>query len=120
MAKKDSMSIMNEYKNAPQKEKIESNRKLKVAIIGTGWIADAHVNRYKEMSDVEIVALVYPDEEECKKANLEGDAIYEYINAEITKINKKLAAYKHINKLEIRTEPFEKTTTRKIRRNLVK
>ena len=57
MAKKDSMSIMNEYKNAPVKEKIESERKLKVAIIGTGWIADAHVNRYKEMSDVEIVAL---------------------------------------------------------------
>ena len=57
MAKKDSMSIMNEFKNAPQKEKIESKRKLKVAIIGTGWIADAHANRYKEMSDVELVAL---------------------------------------------------------------
>ena len=73
-----------------------------------------------DTKDIEIVALVYPDEEECKKANLEGDAIYEHINAEITKINKKLAAYKHINKLEIREEPFEKTTTRKIRRNLVK
>ena len=35
MAKKDSMSIMNEYKNAPVKEKIESERKLKVAIIKT-------------------------------------------------------------------------------------
>ncbi len=73
-----------------------------------------------ETKDIEIVAIVYPDEEECKKANLEGDAIYEHINGEITKINKKLAAYKHINKLEIREEPFEKTTTRKIRRNLVK
>ena len=73
-----------------------------------------------ETKDVEIVAVVFPDEEECKKANLEGDAIYEYINEEITKINKKLAAYKHINKLEIREEPFEKTTTRKIKRNLVK
>jgi len=57
MAKKDSMSIMNEYKNAPQKEKVESKKKLKVAIIGTGWIADAHANKYKDMSDVEIVAL---------------------------------------------------------------
>ncbi len=57
MAKKDSMSIMNEFKNAPQKEKIESKRKLKVAIIGTGWIADAHANKYKDMSDVELVAL---------------------------------------------------------------
>ena len=41
MAKKDSMSIMNEFKNAPEKEKIESTKKLKVGIIGTGWIADA-------------------------------------------------------------------------------
>lgn len=73
-----------------------------------------------DTKDVEIVAIVYPNEEECKKANLEGDAIYEHINGEITKINKKLAAYKHINKLEIREEPFEKTTTRKIKRNLVK
>lgn len=73
-----------------------------------------------ETRDVEIVAVVFPDEEECKKSNLEGEAIYEYINGEITKINKKLAAYKHINKLEIREEPFEKTTTRKIRRNTVK
>ena len=57
MASKDSMSIMNEFKNAPQKEKIEANKKLKVGIIGTGWIADAHANKYKEMSDVEVVAL---------------------------------------------------------------
>ena len=51
------MSIMNEYKNAPQKEKIEAKKKLKVGIIGTGWIADAHANKYKDMSDVEVVAL---------------------------------------------------------------
>ena len=57
MAKKDSMSIMNEFKNAPQKEKIEAKKKLKVGIIGTGWIADAHANKYKDMSDVEVVAL---------------------------------------------------------------
>ena len=57
MAKKDSMSIMNEFKNAPKKEQIKANRKLKVGIIGTGWIADAHINRYKEMDDVEVVAL---------------------------------------------------------------
>ena len=74
----------------------------------------------QDTKDVEIVAVVFPDEDECKKANLEGDAIYEYINGEITKINKKLAAYKHISKLEIRNEPFEKTTTRKIKRNTVK
>ncbi len=71
--------------------------------------------------DIEIVAIVYPEEEECKKAGLETkEAIHTAINAEIIEINKKLATYKHINKLEIRDEPFEKTTTRKIKRNTVK
>ena len=93
---------------------------IKVGLIGCGFMGTMHANCYKNIKDVEIVAIVFPDEEECKKLNLEGDAIYEHINEEITKINKKLAAYKHINKLEIREEPFEKTTTRKIRRNLVK
>lgn len=35
---------------------IDTSRKLKVGIIGTGWIAEAHVESYKEMPDVEIVA----------------------------------------------------------------
>ena len=71
--------------------------------------------------DIEIVAIVYPEEEECKKAGLETkEAIHDAVNAEIIEINKKLATYKHINKLEIRDEPFEKTTTRKIKRNTVK
>ncbi len=33
-----------------------SSRKLKIGIIGTGWIADAHIEAYKKMPDVEIVA----------------------------------------------------------------
>ena len=32
------------------------SRKLKIGIIGTGWIADAHIAAYKKMPDVEIVA----------------------------------------------------------------
>lgn len=35
---------------------IDTNRKLKVGIIGTGWIADSHIDSYKRMPDVEIVA----------------------------------------------------------------
>ena len=82
----------------------------------------AVVGRTSEKThDIEIVALVYPEEEECKKAGLETkEAIHSAISAEITEINKKLATYKHINKLEIRDEPFEKTTTRKIKRNTIK
>jgi long-chain acyl-CoA synthetase len=71
--------------------------------------------------DIEIVALVYPDEEECKKAGLETkEAIHDELAKEIVEINKQLATYKHINRVELRDEPFEKTTTRKIKRNLVK
>lgn len=71
--------------------------------------------------DIEIVALIYPDEEECKKAGLTTkEAIHDELAKEVIEINKKLATYKHIGKIEIRDEPFEKTTTRKIKRNLVK
>ena len=48
------------------------------------------------------------------------EAIYNAINEKLTDINKSLVAYKHVNKLEIRNEPFEKTAARKIKRFLVK
>lgn len=35
---------------------VDTSKKLRVGIIGTGWIADAHINSYKNMEDVEIVA----------------------------------------------------------------
>ena len=35
---------------------IDTSRKLKVGIIGTGWIAESHVECYKQMPDVEITA----------------------------------------------------------------
>ena len=35
---------------------IDANRKLRIAIIGCGWIADSHMVCYKAMPDVEIVA----------------------------------------------------------------
>ncbi len=39
-------------------EKIfHSDKKLKVGIIGTGWIAEAHIKEYQKMEDVEVVAL---------------------------------------------------------------
>ncbi|MBR5271709.1 MAG: Gfo/Idh/MocA family oxidoreductase [Clostridia bacterium] len=35
---------------------IDASKKVRVGIIGTGWIAEAHVKGYKKMPDVEIVA----------------------------------------------------------------
>jgi predicted dehydrogenase len=55
MAKND--DILNRFKeDQTQQATIDSSRKLKVGIIGTGWIAEAHVANYKNMPDVEIVA----------------------------------------------------------------
>ena len=42
--------------NAKQEEKIDATRKLRIGIIGCGGIANAHLNSYKQMPDVEIVA----------------------------------------------------------------
>ena len=47
--------ILNQFKTNQTVEKIDETRKLKVGIIGTGWIANAHIQQYKEMPDVEIV-----------------------------------------------------------------
>jgi hypothetical protein len=38
-----------------EKTEIKADRKLKVAIIGTGWIAEAHVKSYMKCDDVEII-----------------------------------------------------------------
>ena len=44
--------------NLANKEKkiVDTTKKLRIGIIGTGGIANAHINSYKKMPDVEIVA----------------------------------------------------------------
>ena len=49
-------SILDQFKTNQSVEVIDTSKKLKIGIIGTGWIADAHIQQYKEMPDVEIVA----------------------------------------------------------------
>ncbi|MDD2503109.1 MAG: Gfo/Idh/MocA family oxidoreductase [Clostridia bacterium] len=49
--------ILNRFKeDQSEVRKIGTDKKLRVGIIGTGWIAEAHVENYKKMPDVEIVA----------------------------------------------------------------
>lgn len=52
----DNQNIMDQFKENQEKKEIDTSKKLKIGIIGTGWIADAHINCYKQMPDVEIVA----------------------------------------------------------------
>ncbi len=49
-------NILDAFKNKAEDTAVTDGRKLKVGIIGTGWIADAHIVEYKKMPDVEIVA----------------------------------------------------------------
>ena len=52
MADKD---ILNMFKETREESNIDTSKKLKVGIIGTGWIAEAHIQQFKKMPDVEIV-----------------------------------------------------------------
>ena len=50
------MSILDDYKKNQEKKAIDANKKVRVGIIGTGWIAEAHIASYLRQPDVEIVA----------------------------------------------------------------
>ena len=50
-------AVLSQFTQTVEEEKKASGRKLKVGIIGTGWIAEAHIESYLEMDDVEIVAM---------------------------------------------------------------
>lgn len=39
------------------KKVVDTSKIIKIAIIGTGWIAESHIEEYKKMPDVEIVAM---------------------------------------------------------------
>lgn len=75
------------------------------------------VGRKNEGSgELVITAIVYPSQAWLS----DKDAAYAEIKQSIDKINKKLPSYKQIRAIELRDTEFEKTTTRKIRRHLVK
>lgn len=48
--------VLSQFKQEAEQEEIKFDKKLKVGIIGTGWIAEAHIQSYLNMPDVEIVA----------------------------------------------------------------
>ena len=50
-------NILDRFKEGIIKNKeIDSSKKLKIGIIGTGWISEAHISNYLKMPDCEIVA----------------------------------------------------------------
>ncbi len=49
-------AVLSQFKQAAVEEKKAAGKKFKIGIIGTGWIAESHIQSYKNQPDVEIVA----------------------------------------------------------------
>ena len=81
-------------------------------------IKEAAVIGRKTDSGTVITALIYPDKDVC--GSMDEKELYEKIFSEINLLNKGLPTFKHITAIEIRDSEFEKTTTRKIKRFLLK
>lgn len=74
-------AVLSQFKQAAAEEKAEhTGKKLKVGIIGTGWIAESHIQSYKAQDDVEIVAAadLIPGKAEkfMKRFGVEGVRFY--------------------------------------------
>ena len=48
--------VLSQFTQTIKEEKKTTGKRLKVGIIGTGWIAEAHIKSYKNMPDVDVVA----------------------------------------------------------------
>ena len=57
MGKNNADAVLSQFTQAIEEEAVDTSRKLKVGIIGTGWIAESHIESYLEMDDVEVVAM---------------------------------------------------------------
>lgn len=61
-------------------QEVDRSKKLRIAIVGTGWIAEAHIKNYLKMEDAEIVAAcdIIPGKAEkfLKTFGVEGANVY--------------------------------------------
>ncbi len=73
-------AVLDQFTQAKQEEAKAAGRKLKVGIIGTGWIAEAHIEAYKDQPDVEVIAAadLIPGKAEAfmKRYGVEGVRFY--------------------------------------------
>ncbi len=80
-------SILNKFESNQEQQVIDSSKKVKIGIIGTGWIAEAHILAYQQQPDVEVVALadLIPGKAQKFKETwkVEGARCYEGENAHL-------------------------------------
>jgi long-chain acyl-CoA synthetase len=101
-------------------EEVESELNLSEYILESLVVGRKKADRAGE----EVWALIVPDIELLKSAagsaegGLSPQRIRETIKREVKAVNNRISDYKRITNFEIRTEEFEKTSTKKIKRNL--
>ena len=66
-----------------------------------------------------LTAIVFPNADKFDE-NATDEEKLEAIKHAIRKINKKLPSFKQVREVELRNEEFPKTTSKKIRRHLIK
>ena len=52
----DADKVLGQFTQSFEEEAVDTSKKVKIAIIGTGWIAEAHIASYINCPDVEVVA----------------------------------------------------------------
>jgi len=82
-------------------------------------IAESVVVGRKDGENVILTAIVYPAFDKFEK-DTDINTIADSIKASINLMNKKLPSFKQVRNIELRQNEFEKTTSRKIKRFLVK
>ncbi|MBQ6314823.1 MAG: AMP-binding protein [Mogibacterium sp.] len=80
------------------------------------YVVENVVSGQPEGDDFRLVATIVYDPEQFKA----GDDIKAIVDRDIEKINDEMPKFKRIKQVYITTEPFEKTTTQKIKRRKVK
>lgn len=74
------MAGLDAFKENQEVKVIDETKKVRIGIIGTGWIADSHISAYKNMPDVEVVAMadLIPGKAEAfaKKHGIENVRFY--------------------------------------------
>ena len=78
------------------------------------------IGRINSAGDTRITAVIYPSDEAVELEGKSEEEKLALIRDAVNTINRSLPVYKQVRDVELRSEEFEKTTTRKIKRFLVK
>ncbi len=118
--RKKNVIISKSGKNVfPEEIEDELNRSpyiLESLVYGSEDERQDEIIAVKVVADAE--AIIQYSEKSEKRIN--DKMIFDVIKSEVEKINKSLSSYKRVVKIEVMEKEFEKTTTQKIKRYLVK